>query len=100
MIVREDILGTLLSTPEGVSALIAEYKPFVYAACKEIFRCYEDLVDNDHYYFVRARDSKKMLDALINEGFSREEAMNIILANKIGMQSTMNKISGSSLKKK
>lgn len=94
----EELLKTLLNSPEGIAEIVAMYKPVIYAACKEVFGFYEDLVNNDDFYRVQATDSRKMLDALLNEGFSREEAMNIMLANKIGMQSTMNKVASSNKK--
>ena len=85
----EEILKALLSSPEGIHAIVEQYKPVVYAVCAEGFGAYKDLVDNDEYYQVRAKDSRKMVEALIDEGFSREEAMDILLSQKVAAKNAI-----------
>ena len=65
---------------ELIASLADKYKKPLYIVCKYLFGFYEDLVDSD-YYKTRAKDYKKYRDALMNEGFTRSEAMCIILKN-------------------
>lgn len=84
------ILDLLLDNPANskttISSVFEQYKPMIYAICGELFGMYKDLVSND-YYNTMALYDKKMLDALMNVGFSRDEAMTIIIVEKRNLQS-------------
>ena len=85
------ILDLLLDNPANskttISSVFEQYKPMIYAICSELFGMYKDLVSNDDYYNTMALYDKKKLDALMNVGFSRDEAMDIIIVEKRSLQS-------------
>lgn len=86
----DTILDLLLKDPDAskviVSSAIERYKPLLYSICGELFGIYKDLVNNDEYYNTMALYDKKKLDALVNVGFSRDEAMDIIIVEKRNLQ--------------
>lgn len=75
----EELLKALLSSPEGISAVVSQYKPLLYAVCKEIWSMYKDLVNNEEYYAVSAQAKKKSFDALVNVGFSESQALALMI---------------------
>lgn len=75
----EELLKALLSSPEGISAIVSQYKPLFYAVCKEIWSIYKDLVNNEEYYAVSAQAKKKSFDALVNVGFSESQALALMI---------------------
>lgn len=82
---KEKLLRLLLDNPEMIDeniigSLVDKYKKPLYAICKYLFGIYQDLVNSD-YYETRAKDYKKYRDDLMDEGFTRSEAMSIILKN-------------------
>lgn len=93
-----EILTTLLSTPEGVTAVIKQYKPLIYAVCGELFGMYMDLVNNDDYYAVAAQGDWKRFKALTDAGFSEDQAMALMLSSKQALKDYAAKTSGASIK--
>lgn len=95
----DTILDLLSKDPDAsnviVSSAIERYKPLLYSICGELFGIYKDLVNNDDYYNTMALYDKKMLDALMNVGFSRDEAMDIIIVEKRSLQSQAKRLSAS-----
>lgn len=75
----EELFEALVSSPEGISAIISQYKPLLYAVCKEIWEIYKDLVNNEEYYEVSALAKKKSFDALVNVGFSEPQALALMI---------------------
>ena len=94
----EELLKQLLATPEGISVIIAQYKPMAYAICKELFDIYKDLVNNDEWFVVNAKYDKKRFDALVNEGFTEEQAMQIIITKMQEFKNSAKKTSSASVK--
>lgn len=75
----EEMLKAILSSPGAISALFNEYKPIIYGVLQEAFNCYKDLVNNDEYFTVCAQFYKKKYDALVEAGFTKAQAMAIML---------------------
>ncbi len=94
-----DILKELLSNPETaqatVNALFVQYKPLVYGVFKELFKCFNDLLSNDDYFDASAAYFEKMVNALTDHGFSRNEAMSIILSEKQDIKESSKRVSTS-----
>lgn len=94
----EELLKGLLSSPEGVKAIVQQYKPLLYSVCGELFGMYKDLVDNDEYYEVNAANKRRQFNALIKQGFTEEQAMEIVLANIVAFNNYARSTSGASVK--
>lgn len=94
----EELLKSLLSSPEGVKAIVQQYKPLLYSVCGEIFGMYKDLVDNDEYYEVNAANKRKQFNALIKQGFTEDQAMQIVIANIAAFNNYARSTSGASVK--
>lgn len=80
-----------------ISSIVEQYKPLLYAVCAELFGLFKDLVNNDDYYKTNALHYKQMIDSFMSVGFSREEAMDILIMEKRGLQNQASK-SGRSIK--
>ena len=94
----EDILKSLLTTPEGISIVVNQYKPLVYTACKELFGVFKDLIDNDEYFEMNAKYYRKKFDALVTEGFTESQALSLMIAEKQAAKDYVQKASGTSAK--
>lgn len=94
----EDVLKLLLSTPDGISTIVSQYKPLVYTAINEIFKMYKDLVNNDEWFATRAKYNSKYYHALISEGFSEDQAVRILIATIGGLKDYTQNTSGASIK--
>lgn len=94
----DEIIKGLLINPETtsatVSALFVQYKPLVYGILKELFGCFKDLVDNDDYFNLYATYYEKMIKALTDHGFSRNEAMKIIIKENKDTREVFRRYSG------
>lgn len=76
-----ELLGSLLSSPEQITEIINEYKPLLYAVCKEFFGIYKDLLANDEWFEISAKYDRKKFNALIAEGFTEDQAMEILITD-------------------
>lgn len=74
-----------------ISSIVEQYKPLLYAVCAELFGLFKDLVNNDDYYNTNALHYKQMIDSFMSVGFSREEAMDILIMEKRGLQNQASK---------
>ena len=90
----EELLKAILGSPGAITAIFNEYKPIVYSVIQEAFNCYKDLVNNDEYFAVCAQFYKKKYDALIEAGFSKSQAMAIMLGDIKSVKDCMTKASG------
>lgn len=94
----EELLGSLLGSPQNISNLFEQYKPIVYMVCKELFNIYKDLVDNDEYYDVCALGNWKRFSALLKVGFTEEQAMQIVVNEIKEFNDYAKRTSGASVK--
>lgn len=90
----EDILKALLTTPEGIVAVISQYKPLLYAICGELFSIYKDLVNNDEWYTVNAVNDRKRFESLVNTGFTENQAIQIMIAKSQNFKNYAQNTSG------
>jgi len=73
----------ILESPETAGEYVAEfmetYKPVIYSVIGELFGLYKDLNNNDEYFAEKAKSKKKIFDAYMAAGFTRDEAMAFLL---------------------
>lgn len=84
--------------PETIKLLADPYKKLIYSGLAYLFNCYKDLLDNDEYFKIKAKMVQKELNAYIEIGLSREEAFQIVLANKSNYYSNLKNSTGKSNK--
>ena len=74
-----DILESPETASEHVVEFLETYKPVVYSIIGELFGLYKDLNNSDEYFAEKAKGKKKIFDAYMAAGFTREEAMAFLL---------------------
>lgn len=98
----DKFIELLSASPELANGVISgeveKYKPVLYAVLRELFGLFKDLVNNDEYYEVCAKSNRKRFMALVNEGFSEDQAMAIMLASMEQFRNYARTTSGSSIK--
>ena len=93
----DDILKSLLLSPDGISAIVSQYKPILYTICNEFFGIYKDLLNNDDWFVANAKYERKRFEALVNEGFTEDQAMQIVLARIQDFKNYAQRTSGASV---
>ena len=78
----ESIEDTILRV---IQENVSKYKPLIYNVLLEGFNVYKDFTGNDEYFEQRAKGKWGMFDSYVKAGFTREEAMQIMLNSK-GLQ--------------
>ena len=80
----EKIFDLLEEDPEAAGemlvGLIQAYKPCVYSIGNELLEIYKDYVNKDELYALSALHAKKAFDAYENAGFTKAQAMQLVLA--------------------
>ena len=80
----DKLIELLTASPEIANATITglfdQYKPILYLVLNEIFKMYSDLAYNDEYFKTSAHYTRNRFNALVNEGFTEDQAMEIMLA--------------------
>ena len=94
-----ELLNQILENPEMIPDMIREYKGIIYPICKSLFGVFEDLVNNDHFFTTEAKFVKKQYDALLSAGFTYDQAMAIIIADKKSSSESLQRITNSLGKK-
>ena len=94
----EELFKALLSSPEGISAVVSQYKPLIYAVCKEFWGMYKDLVNNEEYYTVSAKSKRNEFDALIDVGFTETQALALMINDAKKFKEYASKTSGVNIK--
>lgn len=96
----DKLLELLTASPEIANGIITgaveKYKPILYMVLRECFNVYKDLVNNDEYFAVSAKYDRKKFDALLNEGFTEDQALSIMLYEAKQLKESARKSSGSS----
>ena len=92
----KDILQEAVSNPDSLNAesliQISEvYKPEIYKIANYIFGMYKDLVANEEFYKVQAKDKANYRDALLAEGFAREEVMQLLINRNTELKNNIKK---------
>lgn len=99
----DKLLELLTSSPEiangVITGIVEKYKPMLYMILAELFSMYKDLVNNDEYFDMSAKYNKKRFDALVNNGFTDDQAMSILLTEDKRFRESVNKTFGASVKK-
>jgi len=90
-----DILVMLMEDPdlakEMISELISKYKPLAYSIANELLVVYKDFANNTDYFETVAIAKRNQYDAYISVGFSKEEAMILILNEKNNISESLSK---------
>jgi hypothetical protein len=96
---KPEIIQALISSmveegqvEETISTVVNELKPVAYMVLQEIFQVFVDLNNNDDFFAETARYSGNIMRALEKEGFSRDEAMTLLLNKSHGLQRTIEKM--------
>lgn len=84
-----ELLTALLSSPEQITEIVSEYKPLLYAVFKELFGIYKDLLANDEWFETSAKYDRKKFNALVAEGFTEDQAMEILITDMKKTQATL-----------
>ena len=77
----EEILKLLAENPEIVASIVNRYKPALYETGNQFLDMYEDLINNERYYDLFAKSKKNTYNALLQNGFTENQAMQILLAD-------------------
>ena len=85
----------LLQNKETISAMIDQYKDLVYFVAGELWKVYKDYVANDEYFDTCAKAQKKMFDAYQANGFSEEQAMQLLLNRNLEISKMCNSYNSS-----
>ena len=90
-----ELLNMLLSSPESIQEIVAQYKPMFYALCNEFFKVYKDLVNNDDYFATSAQQNWKMFRAYVDAGFTHDEAFTLLMRDIDSWQKSAQRVSTS-----
>ncbi len=63
----------------SIPVVFETYKPLLYSVCSEVFNIYKDYVNNDEVYDVWSNKLWNTYDALVNKGFTKTQAFQILL---------------------
>lgn len=79
------MLDAVLENPEIAKVMmkevVAQYKPLLYSVLGELFEVYKDYANNTEYFKTSAKVRRNQFEALINAGFTEEQAMVIMIDN-------------------
>lgn len=79
----EQLLNLLITNPKMAQELIKEqiekYKPLTYTIGQEFLNIYKDYADNTEYFATVAKARKNSINAYCDAGFTRDEAMSLLL---------------------
>lgn len=96
----KELLMAFIENPQGaideVVAVISNYKPLAYKLLNELFEIYKDLVNNEEFYAYTAKDRMNDYQALINAGFTEEQAFTLLLNNESRQNELIKRIQQSS----
>lgn len=86
----ETLLSLLEESPESLPYLlnstVEKYKPIIYSLCGALFTMWKDLANNKDYFSTEAVFNKNQYDAYIEAGFNEDQAMMLLLRDKINIQ--------------
>ena len=77
------------ATADVVNEYIEKAKPGLYKLGDEFLSILKDLVNNDEYYSTVAKNKAKMFKALRHEGFTRDEALSIMIVNERALKEAL-----------
>ena len=93
------LLTTLLGDPEMMGEtlrnIITKYKPALYALLEELFTCYEDLANNQRVFKAQAQMKWNAYASYLNEGFTPEQAMLLMIDSDAARKSFTRQIPSS-----
>ena len=74
------------SLPYLLNSTVEKYKPIIYSLCNALFAMWKDLANNKDYFSTGAVFNKNQYDAYVEAGFSEDQAMMLLLRDKINIQ--------------
>lgn len=77
----EELLKAIMTSPDALSEAMEQYKPMVYAICKQVFSVFKDFVNSEEYYRYSALNDWNTYKAHIDAGFSEEQAFLLMIRN-------------------
>ncbi len=84
-----ELLKLLFENPEmavtTAKAMVMKYKPTVYALLGILLDMYKDYANNDELFKTEAKVHKQALDAMLAEGFTREEALSLMINQNLNL---------------
>ena len=93
------LLSTLIGDPEMLGETlrnaVSKYKPVIYTLLEELFTCYEDLANNHRVFAAQAAMKHNAYKAYMDAGFSKEQAMLLLLDSDAARRSFMRQIASS-----
>lgn len=93
----EKLLEVLAKNPETVASIaktyIDKYKPVVYSLLKEAADVVKDYSYNKDFPFSIARCNKNMFDAYIEVGFTEEQALALMVNDRLQIIDDTKKLS-------
>jgi len=95
-----EILEALAKDPNTIKELVEQYKPLVYSTAQEFLNVFKDIANNKELFETCATASKNEYDALIKVGFTKNQAMAILLHNAEQLKTISNNISTTNTKNK
>ena len=95
-----EVLLELFKNPAVIDGVVDTYKPTIYHVMGKLFECYKDFVDNYDYYQTTARGNWNRYKALLEVGFTEDQAMAIMIAELKSFRENMMKSSGIQMKAK
>ena len=95
----ETILKLLMENPDMATTIIkeyvAKYKPMVYALAQEVVEVCKDYANNTEYPATVAKAKKNMYDAYVDAGFTEDQALALMINDKIQLIKNVKQVSGS-----
>lgn len=78
-----EIISMFIENPEGTSDTIVkyldEYRPLMYKLFNTLYGFYKDYVNNEEVYAYDAKYKMSYYQALINAGFTEDQAFTLLL---------------------
>jgi len=88
-----DIIELVGKNPEAAVAtahvLIEQYKPFLYSLLNDVFGIYKDYANNEDVFATEAKARMNSMKALMDQGFTREEAFALIMNDRVALKEAM-----------
>ena len=93
----DKILELLKSDPELIVLVAKEYidkyKPIVYKLLHEGLNVYSDYVNNTELFALEAKGKRNYYDALVNAGFTEDQALTIMIHDDVKFMSNLSQFS-------
>ena len=93
----DKILEILKSNPELIvpmtKELINKYKPIAYELLHEVLDVYKDYVNNEELWSLEAKSKRNYFNALVDVGFSEDQALTLMIHDDIKFMNNLNQIS-------